>query len=117
MDIGVHTSQSVDYPMIAFELCEKVLNSRNAMGVLICGTGIGMSIAANKVSGIRAAACSDSYSASMSRKHNDSNVLCFGSRVVGSEVAIDMVDKWLSSKYESGRHSRRVGMIDNKNQL
>ncbi len=100
--------------MLAFEVAEKVLSKKDSLGILICGTGIGMSIAANKVKGIRAAVCSDPYSAAMSKKHNNTNILCFGSRVIGSEVAKDIVGAWLNSIYEEGRHSIRVEMINKK---
>jgi ribose 5-phosphate isomerase B len=113
-DIGVHSNHRVDYPGIAFEVAENVLNHDGSQGILICGTGIGMAIAANKVKGIRAAVCSESYSAGMSKMHNDTNILCFGSRVIGSEVAKEIVNIWIASSYEEGRHATRVKMIDER---
>jgi ribose 5-phosphate isomerase B len=114
-DLGVHSNDRVNYPDIAFEVAEHVVNLHKSRGILICGTGVGMSIAANKVKGIRAAVCSDSYSAAMSKMHNDSNIICFGSRVVGDEIAKEIVDNWINSTYEKGRHAIRVKMIDERN--
>jgi len=111
IDVGTYTPESCDYPEIARKVAEKVITSAADRGILICGTGIGVSIAANKVHGIRAALCSDTYSARVSRAHNNANVLCFGSRVIGEHLALDIVDIWLKTGFEGGRHKRRVDMI------
>ncbi len=110
-DIGCYSEDSCDYPVIAKEAAKKVL-STGGRGILVCGTGIGMSIAANKFKGIRASLCSDTYSARMTRKHNDSNVLCLGERVIGKGLALDIVDIWLSTDFEGERHERRVNMLE-----
>ena len=111
-DEGVNSTDSVDYPVIAFKVANKVANEFNSLGILICGTGIGMSIAANKIRGIRAAVCSEAYSARMSKTHNNANILCMGSRVVGEEVSKSIIDAWIGSEFEEGRHATRVNMID-----
>ena len=111
-DVGTHTRESCDYPEIARLVCDKVRAGEADRGILICGTGIGMSIAANKVKGIRAALCSDTYSARVSRAHNNANVLCIGERVIGEHLALDIVDIWLKTGFEGGRHKRRVDMIE-----
>ena len=100
-----------DYPVYADMAARAVARGEYDLGILICGTGIGMSLAANKVPGIRAAVCSEPYSAKMARTHNDCNILCFGARVVGSELAKMIVDTFLDSDFEGGRHQRRVDMI------
>ncbi len=110
-DCGVFTPESVDYPDIARDVCQKVAADAGSLGVLVCGTGIGMSIAANKMPGIRAALCSETYSARMARAHNDANVLCLGARVIGVEVAREIVRAFLESAFEGGRHERRVAKI------
>lgn len=112
VDIGTYTPESCDYPDIARKVAEKVISSEADRGILVCGTGIGVSIAANKVHGIRAALCGDTYSARVSRAHNNANVLCLGSRVVGEHLALDIVDIWLKTGFEGGRHKRRVDMIE-----
>ena len=111
-DIGVNSTASCDYPVIAHELCTKIQDGSHKMGILICGTGIGMSMAANKHHGIRAACCSETYSAELTRKHNDANVLCFGARVVGLGTALALVDAFLETEYEGGRHQRRVDLVN-----
>ena len=111
-DEGVNSRDSVDYPVIAFKVANKVANELNSLGILICGTGIGMSIAANKIRGIRAAVCSEAYSARMSKTHNNANILCMGSRVVGEEVSKSIIDAWIGSEFDGGRHVTRVTMID-----
>ena len=111
-DEGVNSKDSVDYPVIAFKVANKVANEFNSLGILICGTGIGMSIAANKIRGIRAAVCSEAYSARMSKTHNNANILCMGSRVVGEEVSKSIIDAWIGSEFDGGRHVTRVTMID-----
>ena len=110
-DVGCYSEDSCDYPVIAKEVAKKVLLEAGR-GILVCGTGIGMSIAANKFKGIRASLCSDTYSARMTRKHNDSNVLCLGERVIGPGLALDIVDEWLVTDFEGGRHERRVNMLE-----
>ena len=110
-DVGVYTQESFDYPIIAVKLCNEVVKDKNNKGIIICGTGIGVCIAANKVKGIRAALCSDTYAAQMSRKHNDANVLCMGGRVLEFEKGVDIVKTFLSTDFEGGRHLRRVNQI------
>lgn len=112
VDLGTHTPESCDYPDIARAVCERVISGKSNRGILVCGTGIGMSIAANKVRGIRAALCGDTYSARVSRAHNNANVLCLGQRVIGEHLALDIVDIWLKTGFEGGRHKRRVDLIE-----
>ncbi len=111
VDVGTYTPDSCDYPDIAKAGCEKITSGECERGILICGTGIGISMAANKIRGIRAACCSDTYSARYTRLHNDANVLCFGGRVVGVGLACELVDAYLSVEFEGGRHQRRVDKI------
>ena len=110
-DLGVYTQESFDYPIIAEKLCNEVIKDQNNRGILICGTGIGVCIAANKVKGIRAALCSDAYASEMSRKHNNANVLCMGGRVLDNDKGVDIVKSFLSTDFEGGRHLRRVDQI------
>lgn len=110
-DFGCFTEDSVDYPDIAKVTCDAVVSGECECGILICGTGIGISIAANKVKGIRAALCSDVYSAKMTKVHNNSNVLCMGGRVLGRELAFMIVDAWLEAEFEGGRHQQRIDKI------
>lgn len=112
-DVGTYSTDSCDYPVIARAVTTKITTGEADRGILICGTGIGMSIVANKVKGIRAALCGDTFSARASRAHNNSNVLCLGERVIGINLAMDIVDIWLESKFEGGRHQRRVDMMEN----
>lgn len=112
LDAGTYKKESCDYPVIAKEVTKKIVSGEYNRGILICGTGIGMSIASNKVHGIRASLCGDTYSARMTRQHNDSNVLCLGERVIGESLMLDIVDIWLKTEFEGGRHQRRVEMID-----
>ncbi len=111
VDFGIKEYQSVNYPEIALPLAKAVANGECDRGILVCGTGIGMSIAANKVKGIRAAVCSDHFSAKFTRLHNDANILCLGGRVIGPGVANEMVDLFIDTEYEGGRHATRVQMI------
>ncbi len=112
IDCGCDSEESCHYPVFAKAVCENVVREfDSSYGILICGTGIGMSMCANKHDGIRAALCSDTYSAKMTRRHNDANVLCIGARVIGSCLALDIVDEFLSNEFEGGRHALRVGMI------
>ncbi|MGN8937900.1 MULTISPECIES: ribose 5-phosphate isomerase B [Bittarella (ex Durand et al. 2017)] len=110
IDCGCN-GESVDYPVIASETCAHITSGECEMGLLFCGTGIGISIAANKTPGIRAACCSDYYSAKYTRMHNDANVLCMGGRVISSGLACELVDVFLDTAYEGGRHQRRVDML------
>ncbi len=113
IDCGCDSTASCHYPEFASKVCESVQSELNsAFGILICGTGIGMSMCANKHRGIRAALCSDTYSARMTRCHNDANLLCMGARVIGSCLALDIVDAFLSADFEGGRHAVRVKMIE-----
>lgn len=110
-DFGTYSSDSVDYPDFAKAVAMAVVNGECERGILVCGTGIGISIAANKVKGIRAALCHDAFSAQMSREHNNANVLAMGERVVGPGLALMIVDIWLSTEFAGGRHGRRVDKI------
>ncbi len=110
-DLGTQDETSVDYPRFAAAVCSAVLAQPGALGLLICGTGIGMSMSANKVKGIRAALCSEPYSSAMARRHNDANVLCMGGRVVGPELALLTLETFLETEYEGGRHDRRLGLM------
>ena len=111
IDVGTHTSDSCNYPDYAHAACEQIRSGAAALGILICGTGIGMSMAANKHRGIRAAVCSDAFSARLTRQHNDANMLCFGARVVGEGLAMDLVDAYLDTEYQGERHQKRVDML------
>ncbi len=110
-DYGVHSEASVDYPLVAEQVSLAVAQGKFARGILVCGTGIGVSIAANKVKGIRAALCGDVFSAVMSREHNDANVLCLGQRVIGCGLAEMIVKVWLETEFTAGRHARRVELL------
>ncbi len=110
-DMGTYDENSVDYPDIAKKVCKEVTDGNASCGILVCGTGIGMNICANKIKGIRAAQCSDTYSAMMTRRHNNSNVLTLGGRIIGPELAKEIVKAFLNSEFEGGRHQRRVDMI------
>ncbi len=114
IDIGCFDDSSVDYPDFAHEVAKQVLANKDSFGVLICGTGIGISIAANKHKGIRAALCHDSFTASMARAHNNANILAFGQRVVGLGVIEDMLNAFLNTPYEGGRHEHRISKIEAK---
>lgn len=110
-DIGTYSDDSVDFPSYAEEVANQVNSGEADLGILCCGTGIGMSIAANKVAGIRAAVVSDCFSAQATREHNDSNILCLGERVVGEGLALRIVDTWLDATFGGERHARRLQMI------
>ena len=110
-DFGTFTTDSCHYPIFGARAAQAVASGKCDRGILICGTGIGMSLVANKVKGIRCALCSDSYSAKMTRAHNDSNMLAMGARVIGIEVAKEIVNAWLDTPFEGGRHQTRVDMI------
>jgi ribose 5-phosphate isomerase B len=111
VDVGTYTLDSCNYPDYAKALCTRIQSGEFERGILVCGTGIGMSMAANKHNGIRAACCSDTFSARMTRMHNDANVLCLGGRVVGAGLACDMVDLFIDTEFEGGRHATRVAML------
>lgn len=110
-DFGTYSDASTDYPDYALKVAEEVASKNYNFGILICGTGIGISIAANKVPGIRAALCSDTFSAHSCREHNDANILAIGERIVGPGLAMDIVDTFLNSKFEGDRHQRRINKI------
>lgn len=110
-DVGTFTADSVDYPDMAVKGCEKILSGECDKGIFFCGTGVGISIAANKVKGIRACCCSDHFSAKYTRLHNDANVLCLGGRVVGAGIACELADLFIETEFEGGRHARRVDKI------
>ncbi len=112
LDCGVSSEDSVDYPDIAVSVADAVLSGECDYGILICGTGIGMSIAANKHKGIRAALCGEPYSAKCSRQHNDANILTMGSRVIGSGMAVEIVEAFLDESFDGGRHRRRLDKIE-----
>ncbi len=111
LDFGTNGPDSVDYPDFAAKVSESVLSGESERGILICGTGLGMSMAANKFRGIRAALCSEPVSARLSREHNDSNVLCMGARMIGTVMAGEIVSTWLKTPFEGGRHQGRVEKI------
>ena len=112
IDLGPFTTDRVDYPDYAHRLCEEVLDDERTYGILICGSGIGMSMAANRHVGIRAALCHDAYTATVARVHNDANVLCFGERIVGKGVAESILDAWIAGSFDGGRHCGRVEKIE-----
>lgn len=110
-DYGTHSTESCDYPDLALEVARAVASGECTQGILVCGTGIGVSIVANKVPGIRAALCHDTFSAKASREHNNANILTLGERVVGRGLALDIVEAWLGASFSGGRHQRRVDKI------
>ena len=110
-DFGTYTEDSTDYPVYGEAVGRAVASGEYECGIVVCGTGIGISIAANKVKGIRAALCNDCYSAAMARQHNNANVLALGGRVLGTDLALKIVDTFFSSNFEGGRHARRVDLI------
>ena len=110
-DFGIYENKSVDYPEIALKVANSVAAGENTLGILVCGTGIGMSMAANKVNGIRAAAVSDHFSAKYTRLHNNANILCLGGRVIGVGTALELADLFVDTEYEGGRHQKRLDMI------
>lgn len=113
LDLGTNSESSVDYPEYGFACAEAVAEGRAEKGIVVCGTGIGMSIAANKVKGIRCALCTDVTMAQLTRKHNDSNMLALGGRTTGTVTVLDIVKAWLETEFEGGRHQRRVDQINN----
>lgn len=111
-DFGPFSADRVDYPDYAHEVATAVLENEGTQGILICGSGIGMSMAANKHHGIRAALCHDAYTAIVARGHNNANVLCFGERIIGKGVAGSIIEAWIASSFEGGRHTQRVKKIE-----
>lgn len=111
VDFGTNSPERFDYPISGYKIGKAVASGDVDLGVLICGTGVGISLAANKVHGIRACVCSDPYSAKLSREHNNTNIIAFGARVVGPELAKMIVDEWLGATFQGGRHQRRIDML------
>ena len=111
VDFGAHSTERTDYPIYAKKVADAILSGECELGILICGTGIGISIAANKVDGIRAAVCSEPYSAALTRTHNNANIIAFGARVIVTATAETIVDAFLGAEYEGGRHQNRLDMI------
>ncbi|MBQ9116750.1 MAG: ribose 5-phosphate isomerase B [Clostridia bacterium] len=111
VNFGTDSAERADYPVYGKRVADAVASGECVLGILICGTGIGISLAANKVKGIRAAVCSEPYSAALTRRHNNANIIAFGARVVGTAVAETIVDAFLEAEFEGGRHARRVDMI------
>ena len=110
-DFGIYEQKPIDYPEIALKVAKSVAEKENELGILVCGTGIGMSLAANKVKGIRAAAVSEHFSAKYTRLHNNSNILCLGGRVIGVGTALELADIFVDTAFEGGRHQKRIEMI------
>ncbi len=111
VDFGTDSRDSVDYPIYGEAAARAVASGECDMGILVCGSGVGISLCANKVRGIRAVVCSEPFSAMMSRRHNNANMLCMGARVIGSEMALMILDSFLNAEFEGGKHERRVSMI------
>lgn len=111
LDCGAYNDESSHYPEFAYKVAKSISEDTADFGILVCGTGIGMSIAANKVAGVRASVCSEHYSATYTRLHNDANILCLGARVIGEGIALELVDIFLDTEAEGGRHAARVEMI------
>jgi ribose 5-phosphate isomerase B len=113
VDVGTNSLDSVDYPVYAFRVARAVSGGQADRGILVCGSGIGMCIAANRVPGVRAVKGHEPFEARMSRRHNDSNILCLGARFTGVDLALEIVREWIKEPFEGGRHKRRVDLIDN----
>ena len=111
VDLGTGTEDSVDYPDFAFACAERVAATDGALGIVICKSGVGVSICANKVKGVRACVCSEPYTAKLSKMHNNTNIIAFGARVIGVETAKMIVDEWINAEFEGGRHQKRVDML------
>lgn len=111
-DLGCYNTESCDYPVYGKKVAEYVKSGKCDFGIIVCGTGIGISIAANKIPGIRAAHCTDSFTAKATRQHNNSNILALGERITGVAIALDIVDVFLNTEFEGGRHNKRVNMIE-----
>ncbi len=120
IDVGTHTSEDFDYPLAAEYVSELIVNNKADRGIIVCGTGIGVCIMANRFKGVRAALCSDTFSAKSSILHNNANVLCLGERVLGESLALEIVDVWLAHEFDpqygNGRHARRVQMIEERSE-
>lgn len=114
VDYGTKSEESVDYPLIIGEACKKVVSGEVPRLIALCGTGIGASIAANRWKGIRAALCHDEFTAEMSKRHNNANVLVLGGRVLGTDLALRIAKKWIETEFEGGRHEKRIGLIDSQ---
>jgi len=112
VDVGTNSEDSVDYPVYAFRVARAVMEGRADRGILVCGSGIGMSIAANRFPGVRAVNGHEPFEARMSRRHNDSNILCLGSRFLGADLALEIVRQWINEPFDGGRHKRRIDLID-----
>ncbi len=112
VNVGTDSTERFNYPISGYKVAKMVQSGEVDGGILICGTGVGISLSANKVDGIRAVVCSEPYSARLSRQHNNTNIVAFGARVVGIETAKDIVDAWLAGEYEGGRHQTRIDMVD-----
>ena len=112
INVGTDSTERFNYPVSGYKVAKMVASGEVDGGILICGTGVGISLSANKVEGIRAVVCSEPYSARLSRQHNNTNIVAFGARVIGVETAKDIVDAWLGGEYEGGRHQVRIDMID-----
>ncbi|MBN2159497.1 MAG: ribose 5-phosphate isomerase B [Spirochaetes bacterium] len=110
-DVGAYSEESCDYPDYISKACAKIQNGELEYAIVICGTGIGASMAANKMSGIRAALCCNEFMAEMAKRHNNANVLALGARVLGEELAFNIIDRWLNTSFEGGRHQRRIDKI------
>lgn len=113
INVGTFSTESCDYPVYAEKVCRTLQNGEADLGILVCGTGVGMSMAANKYKGIRAACCSDTFSARLTRIHNDANVICIGERVLGEGLAFDIINAFVSAEFEGGKHKRRISMFEN----
>lgn len=111
-DFGVYNGETIDYPLIAKKIANAVTKNEFTKGILVCGSGLGVAISANKIKGIRAVTCHDTYSAKMSRAHNNANILTMGGRVIGPDLAIDILEVWLNTEFEGGRHVHRINMIE-----
>ncbi|MDX1957962.1 MAG: ribose 5-phosphate isomerase B [Leptospiraceae bacterium] len=112
IDCGVFDTKSVDYPIIISSACKKIISNEFPRLIALCGTGIGASISANRIKGIRAALCHDEFTAEMSKRHNNANVLVLGGRLLGKELTLRIIDKWIHTEFEGGRHETRVGLLD-----
>jgi ribose 5-phosphate isomerase B len=112
VDVGTNSPDSVDYPVYAFRVARSVVDGRADRGILVCGSGIGMSIAANRFPGVRALNGHEPFEVRMSRRHNDSNILCLGSRFIGVDLALEIVREWINEPFDGGRHKRRIDLID-----
>lgn len=112
INVGTYSTESCDYPIYAEKVCRAIKNGDAELGILVCGTGVGMSMAANKYKGIRAACCSDTFSARLTRIHNNANVICIGERVLGEGLAFDIIDAFLGAEFEGGKHKRRIAMFE-----